>query len=284
MNMNLQSFPVLVRGAGDLATGVAIRLHRVGLPVILTEIASPLAVRRTVTFAQAVFDGECRVEEVTARRVTPAAIRATLAQGIIPVLVDPQVPVIASFQPAVLIDAIMAKCNTGTHVGDAPLVIALGPGFTVGVDCHAVIETNRGHALGRVLWQGSAEPDTGAPGELPGVGRQPSRVLRSPAAGRVIGQRAIGDRVPLGAVIATIQAGGVAVAEVVAPLEGVLRGLIHPTVDVAPGMKIADLDPRADPSYCFTVSDKSLAIGGGALEAVLSQIRRIQPTQGRGTQ
>jgi len=278
MIIDLETFPVLIRGAGDLATGVAIRLQRAGMPVILTEMARPLAVRRTVTFAQAVFDGECRVEEVTARRVLPEEIGATLAHGIIPVLVDPAVPVILSFAPAVLIDAIMAKRNTGTRMGDAPLVIALGPGFTVGVDCDAVIETNRGHNLGRVLWQGSAEPDTGAPGELPGVGRQPSRVLRSPVAGRVIGRHAIGDRVRLGAVIATIQADEGEVAEVVAPLEGVLRGLIHPTVDVVPGMKIGDLDPRVDSAYCFTVSDKSLAIGGGVLEAVLSHITRTHQT------
>jgi xanthine dehydrogenase accessory factor len=282
MIIDLQTFPVLIRGAGDLATGVAIRLHRVGLAVILAEIARPLAVRRTVTFAQAVFDGECRVEEVRARRVLPDEISTTLAQGMIPVLVDAEVPVIDAFQPAVLIDAIMAKRNTGTRLGDAALVIALGPGFTVGVDCHAVIETNRGHNLGRVLWKGSAEPDTGAPGELPGVGRQPSRVLRSPAAGHVVGRHAIGDRVRSGAVIATIQANAADVAEVVAPLDGVLRGLIHPTVEVSPGMKIGDLDPRADPSYCFTVSDKSLAIGGGVLEAVFSQIIRIQHANRRG--
>ena len=167
----------------------------------------------------------------------------------------------------------MAKRNTGTRLDAAPLVIALGPGFTVGVDCHAVVETNRGHNLGRVLWQGSAEPDTGTPGELPGVGKQASRVLRAPAAGHVVGRAAIGEWVEAGAVVATVQTNDGAVSEIVAPFAGVLRGLIHPSVEVWPGLKIGDLDPRADPAYCFTVSDKSLAIGGAVLEAVLTWLK-----------
>lgn len=268
-------FPlVLIRGAGDLASGIALRLHRCGFPVVMTEIACPLAVRRTVAFAQAVFDGACTVEEVAGRRCTIDEAPAVVAAGEVAVIVDPAGDAIAALKPPVVVDAIMAKRNTGTRMADAPLVVALGPGFTAGVDCHAVIETNRGHDLGRVLWQGSAEADTGTPGEVTGMGRRASRVLRAPAAGHVIGRVAIGDRVAEGETIAAIRAGGVDVAEIPAPFAGAVRGLIHADVMVSSGMKIGDLDPRADAAYCFTTSDKSLAIGGGVLEAILAWRRR----------
>jgi len=267
--LDLSSHPILIKGAGDLATGVALRLWRAGFPVVMTEVAAPLAVRRTVAFAQAVYDGRWVVEGVTAQRATVEQSPALLAAGIIPVLVDPAAACRAALQPAVIVDAIMAKQNTGTQRTDAPLVVALGPGFTAGDDCHAVIETQRGHYLGRVIWEGAAIPNTGAPGDLPGVGGKASRVLRAPAAGHVQPQFAIGDRVPAGAIIATIGA-----AEIRAPFAGVLRGLIHPAVAVPAGLKIGDLDPRADRNYCFTVSDKALAIGGGVIEAILHGMTR----------
>ena len=264
-------FPlVLIRGAGDLASGVALRLHRCGFPVVMTEIAQPLAVRRSVAFAQAVFDGVCAVEEVAGRRCAIDEALAVIAADTVAVIVDPEGEAIAALRPPVVVDAIMAKRNTGTHLTDAPLVVALGPGFAAGSDCHAVIETNRGHDLGRVLWQGSAEADTGTPGDLPGVGKRGSRVLRAAAAGHVIGRIDIGDRVAEGETIATIRADGTDLAFVTAPFAGVLRGLIHPSVTVSSGMKIGDLDPRADAAYCYTTSDKSLAIGGGVLEAILA--------------
>ena len=169
----------------------------------------------------------------------------------------------------------MAKRNTGTHLDDAPLVVALGPGFTVGVDCHAVIETNRGHTLGRVLWHGSAEPDTGTPGELPGVGGKTSRVLRAPIGGHVEPLAKIGDHVRAGDLLAVVRGPQGETGEVRAPFDGVLRGLIHPHVAVEAHMKIGDVDPRAAREHCFTVSDKSLAIGGGVLEAVLSMLHNI---------
>ena len=262
---------VLIKGAGDLASGVAWRLHRCGFPVVMTEIARPLAVRRGVAFAQAVYAGEMTVQGVTARRVDDlAAAHAALDEGIIPVLVDPQAACRATLRPAVLVDAIMAKVNTGTHLEDAPLVIALGPGFTAGVDCHAVVETNRGHDLGRVLWEGSAMPDTGVPGEI--GGQTARRVLRAPCAGQLRPLHAIGDRVQAGEVIATVNG-----EEVQAPFAGVLRGLIHESVPLTAGMKIGDVDPRAVREHCFTISDKSLAIAGGVLEAILSapQIRPL---------
>lgn len=270
MTPALYHFPlVLIKGAGDLASGVALRLHRAGFPVAMTETERPLAVRRRVTFAQAVFDGACPVEEVTARLCTAEEAPGVLAGGAIPVLVDPQTHSLVQLRPYALVDAVMAKRNTGTRREDAPLVVALGPGFTAGIDCHAVIETNRGHNLGRVLWNGSAEPDTGTPGEVPGVGGKPSRVLRAPLAGQVEPHAEIGDHVRGGARLAVVHAPDGARAEVLAPFDGVLRGLIHRSVPVEAGMKIGDVDPRAAREHCFTVSDKSLAIGGGVLEAVL---------------
>lgn len=270
MVIDFASLRVVIKGAGDLATGIALRLHRSGFAVVMTEIAQPLAVRRTVALASAVFEGVYRVEDVTAVRCELQDVEAALARRQLPVLVDPEAHCIGALAPAVVVDAIMAKRNTGTRISDASLVIGVGPGFTAGVDCHAVVETNRGHNLGRVFWQGRAEPDTGAPGEVSGMGQRATRVLRAPADGRVINQRAIGDFVAAGAIIATLVAtSGDEHFELVAPFDGVLRGLIHPSVFVRAGTKIGDLDPRADRSYCFTVSDKALAIGGGVLEAAL---------------
>lgn len=256
---------VLIRGAGDLASGVAWRLRRCGFPVVMTEIERPLVVRRTVSFAEAVFAGQAVVEGVTAQRAADVAeARRLLAEGVIPVMVDPAAACRAGLQPAVMLDAIMAKVNTGTTLADAPLVLALGPGFVAGRDCHAVIETNRGHDLGRVIWQGAAEPDTRTPGEVGGY--KGARVLRAPADGHVHAHAAIGDVVQEGHVIAHIDG-----APIVAPFDGVLRGIIHPSVAVHTGMKIGDLDARSEQRYCFTISDKSLAIAGGVLEAILTQ-------------
>ncbi len=256
--------PILIRGAGDLASGVAWRLHRCGFSVVMTELAEPLVVRRTVSFAEAVFAGETFVQGTLARRAANVGeARDWLAEGVIPVLVDPLTVCRHDLQPAVLVDAIMAKVNTGTAMGDAPLVIALGPGFVAGQDCHAVIETNRGHDLGRVIWQGEAEPDTKTPGEVGGY--RGARVLRAPVDGLVHALVPIGSSVAEGQVIARMQD-----LPVVAPFDGVLRGIVHPSVAVHTGMKIGDLDARAEPRYCFTISDKSLAIAGGVLEAILT--------------
>ena len=262
--MPFQRVLVLIKGAGDLASGLAYRLHCCGFTVVMTEIGRPLAVRRGVAFAQAVYGGEMTLHGVTARRVDDvAAASAALVAGIIPVLVDPQAACRVALRPAVLVDAIMTKANTGTRLEDAPLVIALGPGFVVDVDCHAVVETNRGHDLGRVLWSGSAMADTGVPGQV--GGQTARRVLRSPCAGRLYPRQAIGNRVEAGEVVATVNG-----QEVVAPFAGVLRGLIHESVPLTQGMKIGDVDPRAISQHCFSISDKSLAIAGGVLEAILS--------------
>lgn len=261
---------VLMKGAGDLGTGVAWRLHRAGFPVVITELAQPLVVRRTVAFASAVYDGAITVEGVTARRAESLDdARRLLDGGSVPVLVDPETRARPFFVPRVLIDAIMAKRNTGTRITDAPLVLALGPGFVPGVDCHAVIETQRGHNLGRVLWDRAAEANTGVPGEI--GGRNAERVLRAPGEGRVTSVVSIGDTVVRGQVIARVGN-----AEVRAPFDGILRGLVHDGLAVNAGTKIGDVDPRSDRAICFTISDKALAVGGGVLEAVLAWIKVTQ--------
>jgi len=253
---------ILIKGAGDLASGVAWRLHRCGYRVVMTELPHPLAIRRRVAFAEAVYVGETVVEGVIARLVHDVKqATAALRAGIIPVLIDPSAACRAMLRPDVLVDAIVAKRNVGTKVTDAPLVIALGPGFVAGTDCHAVVETKRGHTLGRVYWSGSAEPNTATPGET--CGHSADRVLRAPSAGHVAPHAAIGDRLHTGDLIATVA--GQAVR---APFSGVLRGLIHPAVKVWPGLKIGDVDPRGERAYCFTISDKALAIAGGVLEAL----------------
>ena len=259
---------VLLKGAGDLGTGVAWRLHRVGFPVVIAELAQPLVVRRTVAFASAVYDREITIEGITARRVESVdRVHRLLDDGIIPVLIDPETRARENLKPLILIDAIMAKRNTGTRITDAPLVLALGPGFTPNVDCHAVIETQRGHDLGRVLWNRAAEPNSSVPGEI--GGKSVERILRAPCDGKVISRLGIGGQVTTGEIIATVGDG-----QVVAPFDGILRGLVHDGIQVKAGMKIGDIDPRAKRENCFTISDKSLAIGGGALEAILSWMRR----------
>jgi xanthine dehydrogenase accessory factor len=262
--MELEQTLILMKGAGDLGTGVAWRLHKAGFPIIITELPHPLVVRRTVAFASAVYDGQIAVEGVTAWRADSLdEARGLLKDGILPVLVDPATQARQVFAPPVLVDAVMAKRNTGTRISDAPFVLALGPGFTPNVDCHAVIETQRGHALGRVLWDRAAEPNSGTPGEI--GGRSSERVLRAPCDGVVQAVKQIGDAVSVDELIARVGLG-----EVRTPIAGILRGLVHDGLAVNVGTKIGDVDPRARRENCFTISDKSLAIGGGALEAVLT--------------
>jgi xanthine dehydrogenase accessory factor len=258
-----RSARIVLRGGGDLASGVAYRLHRAGFPVIILELPRPLFVRRTVCFGEAVFAGTTTVEGITARLTDQDGVAAVLDAGEIPVLIDPEGRSLPALAPAALIDARMEKRPLDTHIDAAPVVIALGPGFTAGVDCHVVIETNRGHFLGRAYYSGSAEPDTGEPGVI--GGQSFSRVLRAPAEGFIEAQAAIGDPIAQGQVIAVV--GG---HPVTAAFHGVLRGLLHPSVPVMRGMKIGDLDPRAARAHCFTISEKSLAVGGGVLEALLS--------------
>lgn len=255
---------VVVRGGGDLGSGVVYRLHRAGFPVAVLELRRPLFVRRGAVYGAAVYEGAITVDGVTARRIAEAAAAGPVwAAGEVPVLVDPEGETLAQLRPAVVVDARMAKQPLDTRQDVAPLVVALGPGFKAGLHCHAVVETNRGHYLGRVYWQGQAEPDTGIPGTVDGVAAL--RVLRAPASGFVRPLKSIGDVVRAGEAVAEV--GG---QSVVAKLDGVLRGLIHPAVEVQAGLKIGDIDPRARPEHCFTISEKALAVGGGVLEAVLA--------------
>ncbi len=254
---------VLIKGAGDLATGVAYRLHRAGMFIAMTEIARPTAIRRAVAFAQAVYSGSHTVEGLTARRVESLdEILRSWEKGEIPVIVDPEARVRESLRPQVLVDAIMAKRNTGTSINDAPIVIALGPGFTAGVDCHAVIETSRGHYLGRVILKGQAQPNTGIPGEVGGESER--RVLRAPVDGVFRPLKEIGDFVEEGETVAEVD--GIPIKS---RLKGVIRGILYPGLEVRQGMKVGDVDPRGSREYCFTISDKSLAVAGGVLEAIL---------------
>lgn len=261
---------VLVRGGGDLATGVAARLHRCGFAVIVLEIAKPLAVRRLVALAQAVFVGEVKVEELVGRRVEDVvAARKAMEKGVIPVMVDPQATLRFEFEPLALVDGRMLKRPPEFGVDAAPMVIGLGPGFEAGVDCHAVVETHRGHHMGRVLWEGAAQADTAIP--EPVAGYDADRVLRAPAPGAIRARLELGTVVRRGEVVATF--GDVPLR---VPFDGVLRGLLHDGVEVEAGVKVGDLDPRGDPSFCHEISDKALAVGGGVLEALFSRpaIRR----------
>lgn len=258
---------ILVKGGGDLATGVVFRLWRAGFPVVVTELPKPTAIRRAVAVSEAVYEGEIQIESMTARRAsTLAEMERCWSQGVIPVFVDPQAELISKIHPQVVVDAIMAKHNLGTQISDAPLVIALGPGFTAGIDVHAVIETNRGHFLGRALWQGSAEADTGLPGTIQGV--RARRVIYSPAGGFFEPQTGIGKRIEEGESL-----GKVGQAAVLAPIAGIVRGLIHESVPLHAGMKIGDVDPRGVAAHCWTISDKALSVGGGVLEAVVSSLQ-----------
>lgn len=262
------SFIILLRGGGDLASGVALRLHRAGLRVAISELEQPLAVRRLVSFSEAIYAGEVTIEGVTARRVNDATdqlkILRVFSQGKIPVLIDPRAEALKTLHPTVLIDARMTKMPPETSLHSAALFIGLGPGFIAGVNCHAAIETNRGHNMGRVIWQGAPQADTGKPEQV--VERGIERVLRSPADGILEARTTIGDHLDEGQLIAEV--GG---EPLKAPFKGVLRGLIHPGMHVTRGMKVGDLDPRNNPGICSLVSDKSLAVGGGVLEAILSR-------------
>lgn len=255
---------VVIRGAGDIATGIALRLFRARIQVVMTDLECPTAIRRTVCFSQAIPDGETAVEGVTAKRVeTPAQVLALLEQRIVPVLADPEGHCISTLKPDGVVDAILAKENLGTRITDARVVIGVGPGFTVGEDCHAVVETMRGHYLGRVFYTGSAQPNTGIPGLIGGFAGE--RVLRAPADGVFHPLRRIGDQVKEGEIAATVDG-----QPMVCTLTGILRGILTEGTPVYKGMKAGDIDPRCKLEHCCCASDKALAVGGGVLEALLA--------------
>lgn len=264
---------VVIRGGGDLATGTALRLYRAKMQVVICETASPTSIRRTVCFSEAVRLGETTVEGVTARRAVLSEVPGLLAGGIVPVLVDPEAACVGTLRPDAVVDAILAKRNLGTVIDMAPIVVAAGPGFTAGEDCHAVVETMRGHYLGRVIYSGSALPNTNVPGLIGGYAGE--RVLRAPADGIFQGARQIGDRVRSGETM-----GYVAGVPMACTIDGILRGLLADGVAVTKGMKSGDVDPRCAPEHCLCASDKALAVGGGVLEAILrlsGALRRPRP-------
>ena len=254
---------VLIKGGGDLGSGVAHSLCCVGMRVAISELAQPLVIRRPVSFASALYEGAIRVEGVTAVAVRDRGqVYAAWAAGQIPVMADPETSLLAVIQPQVLVDATLAKRPTGTRLDQAPLVIALGPGFVAGEHAHVVIETMRGHDLGRIITQGSAVPNTGVPGAIQGYTWE--RLLRAPCAGTFRQCAQIGDQVARGQAVAAVD--GVPVQAEVA---GVVRGLLWDGLPVSQGQKVGDIDPRGLRAYCFTISDKSRAIGRAALEAIL---------------
>ena len=254
---------IAVRGAGDLATAVAIALFRSGFRVVCLETAKPTVIRRTVSFAQAVFDGQACVEGVEARLCKSGEAENVMASGVVPVIVDPEGAFIRRFGPSVVVDAIIAKRNLGTSMDMAPFTVALGPGFSAGTDVDCVIETARGHNLARLIYSGSATPNTGIPGNIGGYTIE--RVIHSPCAGVFRGTRHIGDIVKKGDVIAFVGD-----AEVRATIDGMLRGLLHDGLTVPEHFKIADIDPRGEKADYLTCSDKARALGGAVLQAVMA--------------
>ena len=256
---------VLIKGAGDLATGVACRLKRSGFSIVMTEIAVPTTVRRTVAFSRAIYEKEVRVEDIQAEFAQGLDdLERILACEKIAVIVDPHAQIMSQWKPDIVVDAILAKKNLGTHIEDAPIVIALGPGFTAQKDCHAVVETMRGHFLGKVYYEGSALPNTGIPGEIGGYTKE--RIIRAPAKGVFQPIVSIGDSVKQGDTV-----GFVDECPVQVQLSGIVRGLLQPGVFVTAGMKAGDVDPRCKREYCFSVSDKARSSGGGVLEAIVHQ-------------
>lgn len=253
----------LIRGAGDIASGAAMRLWRCGIDVVMTDLARPTAIRRTVAFSNAIVHGETTVEGLRAVRAENAAeAKKLLREGSLPVLADPECACREELAPDALVDAILAKRNLGTKIDDAPIVVGVGPGFTAGEDCHAVVETMRGHTLGRVYYSGSALPNTAVPGLIGGYAGE--RVLRAPADGVFRQRLEIGALVEAGDV-----AGTVGEEPMRCTISGVLRGILEDGTPVFKGMKAGDVDPRGDVENCWSVSDKALAVGGGTLEAIL---------------
>lgn len=257
----------MIRGGGDIASGVAIRLYRADLRIVITELSQPLAVRRLVCFSEAIINGETAVEGIVARRVEDFSrheqIQEIINNGDIPVIIDPEAASASYLNPVVLIDGRMMK-EPPLPLNYIPkLIIGLGPGFDAGHNCHAVVETNRGHTLGRVIWEGKPQADTGIPESI--GNQRENRVLRAPSDGILRTFAEICDTIERGQMIAEVN--GIPIS---ANFSGVLRGILHNNIPVKKGQKIGDMDPRGEPEYCSLVSDKALAVGGGVLEAILT--------------
>jgi xanthine dehydrogenase accessory factor len=259
---------VVVRSGGDIGTAVAHMLHRSGFKVLILEIANPLAIRRRVAFCEAIFDKEIIIEQVKCKKAnTLEEIYEFWEKDLIPIFIDATGEILKEIKAAVVVDAILAKRNTNTYIKMAELTIGLGPGFTAGADVHVVIETNRGHDLGRIIFSGEAEKDTGIPGKI--LGYAAERVLRAPCDGKVRILKSIGDSVDEEEIILYVEDEAVK-----SKIRGVIRGCIKDGVIVTKGLKIGDVDPRGKTEYCDTISDKARCIAGGVLEAILLSKKR----------
>ena len=260
---------VLLRGGGDIATGIAYVLYNAGFKIIITEISKPSAIRRTVAFCDAIYNGKKIVENITCIKVNNVNVaKGILSEGNIPILVDEKLDLLNEIKPDILVDSILAKKNLGTNIDMADLVIGIGPGFTAKLDCHYVIETMRGHNLGRVISEGQAQPNTGVPGLIANHGKD--RVIHADIDGIIRNVKKISDNVKAGDIIAYIDDNPVK-----ATIDGILRGIIIDGYEVTKGLKIADIDPReSEKNNCFTISDKARAIGGGVLMAILRHYKR----------
>ncbi len=254
---------ILIRGAGDIASGIAVRLFRCGFTLAMTDLAKPTSIRRTVCFSEAILHGTCTVEDIAAERAeTKADADQIWARGHIPVFTDDEGTALSLLRPDAVVDARLAKVNLDTSITDAPIVVAVGPGFTAGQDCHAVVETQRGHYLGRAIYTGAAAPNTGVPGNIGGYTVE--RIIRAPKAGIFHPLRAIGDQVKANEIVAYV--GDMPVTCLIG---GTLRGILPDGIRVYEGMKSGDVDPRCQPDHCRCASDKALSVGGGVLEALL---------------
>ena len=254
---------VLIKGAGDLATGIAYRLKKSGFDIVMTEIHKPTTVRRTVAFSQAVFDNEIVIEGIKGVKVNNInEIYEEIREGNIPIIIDEKAEIIKELRPDVVVDSIIAKKNLGTSIEDAPIVIGVGPGFEAKVDCHLVVETKRGHYLGKVIEEGSAIPNTGVPGNIGGYTKE--RIIRASSNGKIKPVVAIGDFIKKGDIVAYIDG-----IEVLAEIDGIVRGMLQEGIEVFKGMKSGEIDPRCEKDHCFTISDKARSIGGGVLEAIM---------------
>lgn len=257
---------IYIRGAGDLATGIACRLYESGFQLLMTDLKVPTTVRRTVAFSPAIYEQKAVVEEKTAVYCySMKEVQESLLRKEIPVVVDMEQTFFHAYQPDIVVDAIIAKKNIATRITDAGIVIAVGPGFTAGKDCHCVIESMRGHNLGRCIYTGQAEPNTGIPGNIEGFTYE--RIIRAENEGTFRGAVTIGEKVTTGQVVAYVGE-----KPVLASVNGIVRGLLQDGVMVHKNMKAGDIDPRAKIENCYTVSDKARAIGGGVLEAIMHLI------------
>jgi xanthine dehydrogenase accessory factor len=267
---------IVIKGAGEMASAIAHRLFKANFKQIcMTEIKDPVTVRRMVAFSEAVYDGSMVVEDVAASLAKDRhEIAEIWAEGRIAVLIDPRWKIVDDLKPDVVIDAILAKRNLGTVKDEAPLVIGVGPGFSAPQDVHVVVESSRGHNLGRTIYEGTAEPHTGVPGSIRGYANE--RVLRSPHAGTVHHMKSIGEMVKKGDLVLLVDR-----TPVLASIDGVIRGLIR-EIPVFAGRKLGDIDPRGEVAYCYSISDKARAIAGGVLKAVAGWALRLSMEEEHG--